>query len=157
MWTEKKSKDAEGHNTKSKKKSWSLQPLVLITDNRHIKNFLYIFPEGYAYHDVYVCVFIIQIRPYTVQPLQNCKWALAGVAQLAEALSRNWKVADAVPFCKGTESPGPGVDWRQPIHASLSHQCFSVPLPLSLKAMQICPRVKKYILKAIAFMCHLFT
>ena len=52
--------------------------------------------------------------------------ALARVAQLLGALSHNQKVAGLIPRL--------GTYGRQLIDASLWHQCFSLPLSLSLKS-----------------------
>lgn len=59
--------------------------------------------------------------------------ALAGVAQLIEASSHNWKDAGAIPG-QGTPwvvglIPGLGVYRRQPTDV-LSHPCFSFSPPL---------------------------
>ena len=78
--------------------------------------------------------------------------ALASMAQLVGASSHNQKVAGSIPS-QGTYLgcglipsmhmiAGPGVYGRQPIDATLSHKCFSISFPLSLKAMKICPQVR---------------
>ena len=58
----------------------------------------------------------------------KCKIVSPGGTQLFGAWSCNQKAA--VPI------PGPYSHRRQLIRASLSHQCFSLSFPLSLKAMK---------------------
>ena len=55
--------------------------------------------------------------------------ALVGVAQLAGASSVHQKVGGSIPSHKAYG--------RQPIDISLSHKCFSLFLPLSLKSITI--------------------
>ena len=62
------------------------------------------------------------------------------MAQLVGALSLNQKVAGSIPSqgtCLGAGLiPSLGTYGRQPIDVCLSHQCFSLSLPLFLEAMK---------------------
>ena len=80
------------------------------------------------------------------------KIPLASVAQLIGASSHKQKVAGSIPG-QGTylgcrfdshvhTISSLGAYGRQPMDASLSHQCFSASLPLSLKVMKKCPQVR---------------
>ena len=62
------------------------------------------------------------------------KITLAGVAWVVGASSCNRKGAGSTSSL--------GAYGRQPIHASRLHSCFSLSLPLSLKAMKKCPQVR---------------
>ena len=78
------------------------------------------------------------------------------MAQLVGALACNQRIAGLIPSqdaCLGcrfilvwAHIPGLGMYGRQPTDASLLHQCFSsslaLSLPLSLKTMKKCPRVR---------------
>ena len=75
---------------------------------------------------------------------KNWSLALAGVAQLVGASSSNWRVVGLIPS-QGTSFDSPvqvcmipawGMYRRQPINVYFSHPCFSLPLPLSPKAMK---------------------
>ena len=76
--------------------------------------------------------------------------ALAGVAQLVGHCSANQKVADLIPgqgICLGCGfGPLLGMCKRQLIHVSLSHQCFSpslfLSLPLSEKILKSNNKIK---------------
>ena len=64
--------------------------------------------------------------------------ALAGMAQLVGALSHDRKILGLIPGQGTYLGVGPvpySVYSRQPINVSLSHQCLSLPLSPSLRAM----------------------
>ena len=84
----------------------------------------------------------------------ECVVALASVAQLVGASFCNLRIAfdswfdlptghgHVQPSLRICTIPSPGTFGRQLVNASLSHKCFSLSLPLSLKAMKKCPQVR---------------
>ena len=84
-------------------------------------------------HSANLCVFIGTINHLHLKYY----FALAGVTQWIECRPANHRVAGLIPSqstCLGCR-PGPwlGVCERQPVDVSLTHQCFSPSLPISLK------------------------